>query len=213
MTYSQGEYTPQKGIFFKENGTIWLWKLQKKANLGHEWLSHKPRGELGSEVIELEVNELEVCAALETDLAYSWAGFIGYTGYQWKLTSGPSDPVSMRKEVDRSASILFCLVTALASAMNKITWRGWYSAHKASMIIKKVKWGCINKSATCLSWKHYLELELQNLTKRACLAWWHMLVTAHPRMEKGRSLGLTDKLASSTQPDPGQWKTLNQTQR
>lgn len=77
MTYSQGEYIPQKGIFFQENGTIWLWKLQKKANLGHEWLSHKPRGELGSEVIELEVNELEVCAALETDLAYLWAGFTG----------------------------------------------------------------------------------------------------------------------------------------
>lgn len=45
--------------------------------MGHEWLSHKPRGELGSEVIELEVNELEVCAALETDLAYLWAGFTG----------------------------------------------------------------------------------------------------------------------------------------
>lgn len=89
--------------------------------MGHEWLSHKPRGKLGSEVIELEVNELEVCATLETDLAYSWAGFTGYTGYHWKLTSGPSDPVSMRKEVDRGASVLFCLVTALASAMNKIT--------------------------------------------------------------------------------------------
>lgn len=84
--------------------------------MGREWLSHKPRRELHSEVIELEV-----CAALETDLAYLWAGFTGYPGYHWKLTSGPSDPVSMRKEVDRGASVLFCLVTALASAMNKIT--------------------------------------------------------------------------------------------
>lgn len=84
--------------------------------MGHEWLSHKPRGELSSEVIELEV-----CAAFETDLGYFGAGFIGYTGYQWKLTSGPSDPVSMKKEVGRGASILFYLVTALASTMSKIT--------------------------------------------------------------------------------------------
>ena len=41
-----------------------------------------------------------MCAALETNLAYLWVGFIGYTGYQWKLTSGSSDLVSMRKEMD-----------------------------------------------------------------------------------------------------------------
>lgn len=73
------------------------------------------RGVVGSEVIELEVG-----VALETDLASLWVGFIGDTGYQWKLTSGSSDPVSMRKDVDRGASFLF-LVPVLASAMDKTT--------------------------------------------------------------------------------------------
>lgn len=84
-------------------------------NLGHEWLSHKPRGKLGS-----EVTELEVWPAFETDLACFGTGFIDHTGYQWKLTSEPSDPVSRKKEVDRGARILFCLVTALASAIVRL---------------------------------------------------------------------------------------------
>jgi hypothetical protein len=91
----------------------------KKYNKRPIWgMSDSPisqRGALGS-----EVTELEVCAAFETDLAYLCVGFIGFTGYQWKLTAGPSDPVSMRKEMDRGASILF-LVPVLASAMDKTT--------------------------------------------------------------------------------------------